>query len=131
MSVGVIALDGTKLPANASDRANWEYQRIAEEILAEADELDAQEDARFGERRGDELSAELSNSTDRRQRLRDARHALEAERAGRRRPVLGDRQGRLSMARDRLEEDLALETRVIVEHNVWRATGGASDGRGG
>ena len=32
------------------------------------------------------------------------------------------------MARDRLEEDHALETRVIEEHNVWRATGVASDG---
>ena len=128
VSVGVIALDGTKLRANASDRGNREYQRIAEEILAEADELDAQEDARFGERRGDELPAELSNSNDRRQRLRDARHALEAERAARQRPVPGDRRGRLLMARDRLEEDHALETRVIEEHNVWRATGVASDG---
>ena len=128
VSVGVIALDGTKLRANASDRVNREYQRIAEEILAEADELDAQEDARFGERRGDELPAELSNSNDRRQRLRDARHALEAERAARQRPVPGDRRGRLLMARDRLEEDHALETRVIEEHNVGRATGVASDG---
>ncbi len=128
VSVGVIALDGTKLHANASDRANREYQRIAQEILTEADLVDAEEDARFGERRGDELPAELSNSTDRRQRLRDARHALEAERAGRQRPVPGDRQGRLLMARDRLEEDHTLESRVIGEHNAWRAEGVARDG---
>jgi len=128
VSVGVIALDGTKLHANASDRANRDYQRIAEEILAEADQVDAEEDALFGERRGDELPAELSNSTDRRQRLRDARHALEAERAARQRPVPGDRQGRLLLARDRLAEDHALESRVIEEHNAYRARGVARDG---
>jgi transposase len=128
VSVGVIALDGTKLHANASDRANRDCQRIAEEILAEADQVDAEEDAMFGERRGDELPAELSNSNDRRQRLRDARHALEAERAARQRPVPGDRQGRLLLARDRLAEDHALESRVIEEHNAWRANGVARDG---
>src|SRR3954466_3658895 len=55
VSVGVIALDGTKLHAAASGQANRGYEQIAREILEEAAAVDAAEDAEFGERRGDEL----------------------------------------------------------------------------
>jgi hypothetical protein len=52
--VRVVAIDGTKLHANASQHATRGYEDIAREILAEADAVDAQEDERFGEARGDE-----------------------------------------------------------------------------
>ena len=80
--VGVVAIDGTKIAANASLRANRGYAAIGEEverILAEAAETDAAEDALYGEARGDELPAELAERTSRLARLRAARVRLEAE----------------------------------------------------
>src|SRR5215207_1225494 len=41
VSVGVIAVDGTRVKANAADRANFTYEQLAREILAEADAIDA------------------------------------------------------------------------------------------
>lgn len=79
VQVGVIAVDGTKIAADASMRANRTYEQIAREILGEAAAADAADDARFGERRGDELPAELADRTTRRARLRAARERLEAE----------------------------------------------------
>src|SRR5215207_8550732 len=58
--VGVIAVDGTKVHANASQHATRTYEDIAREIFVEADAVDAAEDAQFGERRGDELPSELA-----------------------------------------------------------------------
>ena len=43
--VGVIAVDGTKLHANAAPQATRDYEQIAREILEEADAVDAEEDA--------------------------------------------------------------------------------------
>ena len=46
--VGLLAVDGMKLHANASQHANRDYQRIAEELLAEAERVDREEDERWG-----------------------------------------------------------------------------------
>jgi transposase len=54
-SVGVIAVDGTKLPGNASRNANVDYEQIAREILEEAQAVDAAEDEIYDDARGDEL----------------------------------------------------------------------------
>ncbi len=78
--VGVVALDGTKIAANAALSANRTYEQIARELLAEAAELDAAEDAQLGAARGDELPAELAEQDSRRARLRAAKERLEAER---------------------------------------------------
>jgi hypothetical protein len=56
----VVAVDGTKVHANASDRQNRSYEQLAREILQEADAVDAAEDAQFGEARGDELPPALA-----------------------------------------------------------------------
>lgn len=58
VSLGVIALDGTKIAADASAAANRTYEQIAAELLADADAVDAAEGQQFGEARGDELPAE-------------------------------------------------------------------------
>jgi transposase len=79
VSLGVIALDSTKMAANASGVANRTYEQIAAEILAEADAIDAAEDKQFGEARGDELPAELADPGSRRARLREAKRQLDAE----------------------------------------------------
>ncbi len=81
VSVGVIAVDGTRMKANAADRANFSYEQLARQILAEADAVDAAEDAEFGERRGDELPAELADRNTRKARLREAKERLEGEHA--------------------------------------------------
>ena len=51
--VGVVAVDGTKVVANASSYANADYQRIALEILKEAERIDREEDELYGDARGD------------------------------------------------------------------------------
>jgi transposase len=62
VKVGKIAVDGTKVHANASRDANADYKRIAREILEEAAAVDAAEDELYGEKRGDELPEHLSTS---------------------------------------------------------------------
>ena len=86
VKVGTVAVDGTKIAANAGLAANRTYEKIRQEverILAEADDVDAAEDERFGEARGDELPAELVNAVTRRERLEHAKRELEAEQAAR------------------------------------------------
>jgi hypothetical protein len=79
VSTGVVAIDGTKLKANASREANLDYGRIAREIVAEAKATDEAEDELYGEARGDELPAELRTREGRRRWLSEAKRALDAE----------------------------------------------------
>jgi transposase len=79
VSTGVVAIDGTKLYANASREANLDYERIAREIVAEARATDEAEDELYGEARGDELPEELRTSAGRRKWLREAKQALDQE----------------------------------------------------
>jgi hypothetical protein len=52
VSAGVLAVDGSKFPADASDSAIRTYEQIAAEILQEADALDAAEEDIHGPARG-------------------------------------------------------------------------------
>src|SRR5271170_5702697 len=81
VKVGVIAIDGTKVHANASHHSNLDYEQLAREILKEAGEVDAAEDALYGEARGDELPEHLRTREGRRAALKEAKQKLEAERA--------------------------------------------------
>src|SRR2546425_8529560 len=128
VKVGVVAVDGTKIAADATHYANRSYQQIAQEILKEAAEIDALEDELYGETRGDELPEGFRTSTERRQRLREAKQELEAERKANAKPVPRDRQKRLGECKKRLEEELELERRVAKEHAEWRERGIARDG---
>ena len=94
--VGTIALDGTKIKANASrhkamsyDRMKEEEKRLKEEIaglLAEAEATDAAEDDVHGrDRSGDELPDELKRRESRLAKILEAKALLE-ERAGLKRP---------------------------------------------
>jgi transposase len=76
--LGRLAVDGTKIAADASWQANKTLPQI-EEMLAEAVATDAAEDERFGERRGDELPSSLADPSGRRARLQAARDRLAAE----------------------------------------------------
>ena len=92
VSLGKVALDGTKVRANASRHKAMSYARLtgkqkvlAEEISAlmeEAKTVDANEDARFGPgKRGDELPAELANRQRRAAAMAVARDSIEKEAA--------------------------------------------------
>jgi transposase len=79
-SVGVVAIDGTKMSANASINANRDFGQIAREILADAAETDRREDELYGRERGDELPEHLRTREGRRKALREAKERLERER---------------------------------------------------
>ena len=126
--VGVIAVDGTKVQANASRFANLDYEQIARQIVAEHDEIDRQEDERFGDARGDELPIEVSRHNGRRAWLREARRRLEAKRVADARPIPRSRPARLKESKRRLEEDLDAERSANAAYEAWRARGISADG---
>src|SRR5438876_1712012 len=85
--LGRVALDGTKVKANASKHKAMSYKRMGEkqrqlraevkDLLAQAEAADAAEDAEYGtDRRGDELPAELQRRESRLTRIREAARAL-------------------------------------------------------
>src|SRR5436189_4340178 len=86
--VGRVALDSTKIKANASKHKAMSYGRMPDkqrqlreevrQLLAQADAADAAEDAAFGDQQGDELPAELQRRESRLARIREAKQALEA-----------------------------------------------------
>jgi len=90
VKLGHIALDGTKIKANASrhkamsyGRMLTEQKRLKEEIkqlLEKAEAIDEQEDNKYGpDRRGDELPEELARRESRLKRIQKAKKALEAK----------------------------------------------------
>ena len=128
VKVGVVAVDGTKIAAAATHHATRSYEQIAQEILEDAARIDAAEDELFGEDRGDELPEGLRTSGDRRKVLREAKQALDAERAAEAKKIPRDRTQRLLECRRRLQRDWELERYVVSEHAAWHAAGIASDG---
>jgi transposase len=88
--LGQVAVDGTKLRANASRRKAMSYRRMVKRepeleaeiaaILAEAEKVDTAEDARLGkDNRDDDLPGELARRETRLARIRKAKSELEAE----------------------------------------------------
>ena len=127
-TVGVLAVDGTKVPANASRDANRGYEQLAREILEEAQAVDAAEDELYGEARGDELPEQLRTGEGRRAWLREAKRRLEDQREQEARPVAGDRPKRLKEAKRRLDEELCSEVRANEAYERYRS-GRMKDGR--
>jgi hypothetical protein len=87
----LLALDGTKIGADASWSANRTGEQLDTEIaatvkamLADAARIDAGEDAMFGDGRGDQVPMQLAERTSRLARLREARDRLALEDAARR-----------------------------------------------
>ena len=80
VKVGVIAIDGTKVHANASHHSNLDYEQLAREIIKEASESDAAEDELYGDARGDELPEHLQTAEGRRAALQEAKRKLQGER---------------------------------------------------
>lgn len=83
LKVGIVALDGTKMKADASLAANRTYEHIRQEVekmLREAEAIDREEDERYGPgNRGDELREELRSRQSRLERLKVCKRRLEQE----------------------------------------------------
>ena len=127
--VGVIAVDGTKVAANASRNENRDYEQLAREVLEEVKAVDAAEDELYGDARGDELPPEFATAQGRRGWLREAKQRLEAERAANPQPVPRSRPKRLKEAKRRLDEELWTEVRANRAYEDYRARGRMKDGR--
>ena len=127
--VDVIAVDGTKLHANASHHATRDYEQIAREILEHANAVDAAEDERFGDARGDESPEPLSSPEGRQRWLRDARRRLDERRAREARPIPGPRPKRLKEAKRRLEEDHQVHLDANAAYEDYRRHGRMKNGR--
>jgi len=89
VKLGHVALDGTKVKANASKHKAMSYgrmkekeeelQRQIEELLRRAEEADQAEDQKYGKgKRGDELPEELARRQTRLEKIQKAKAALEA-----------------------------------------------------
>ena len=90
VKLGRVAVDGTKIKANASKHKAMSYARMVEkeaalrteikEMFRQAEAIDREEDRRYGpDRRGDELPEELARRESRLKKIREAKAALEAE----------------------------------------------------
>jgi len=90
VKLGHIALDGTRIKANASRHKAMSYGRMLKEekrlteavkqLLEKAEAVDQQEDDKYGfDRRGDELPEELARRESRLKRIQEAKRALEAK----------------------------------------------------
>ena len=94
VKLGKVALDGTKIPANASKHKAMSYGRMQQEearlaaevaaLLQRAEETDAAEDAQLGpDVSGDEVPEDLRRREDRLRKIREAKAALEAQASAR------------------------------------------------
>jgi transposase len=90
VKLGHVAIDGTKIGANASKHKAMSYGRMQEEearlkaeieaLLKQAEAVDQAEDQEHGaEKRGDELPRELAHRESRLKKIQEAKAALEAE----------------------------------------------------
>jgi transposase len=128
-TVGVIAIDGTKVAANASRDRTLDYEQLARAIVEEQIATDATETAALGERRGDELPEVIATTAGRRGWLRAARQRLDEQRAERAEPIPRSRAARLLEAKRRLEEDLAAEHEINTKYEAYRKRNVMRDGR--
>jgi len=129
VKIGLIAIDGTKVHANASNHSNRDYEQIAKEILEEAAAVDAAEDELYGDKRGDELPEQLTTEHGRRAWFREAKHRLDEQREQEARPIPRSRPKRLKESKRRLEEELWTESQANTAYEAWRARGVMSNGR--
>lgn len=85
VKIGLVALDGTKIKANAALESNRTYDHIESEVkrmLAAAEAKDAEEDKFYGkDKRGDELPEELQDRGSRLARLKECKARLDQEKA--------------------------------------------------
>jgi transposase len=115
VKLGHVALDGTKVKANASKHKAMSYERMEETekkleeevkaLLAEAARVDAEEDGKYGKGKGgDELPEELARRESRLAKIREAKAALEEEAREAAKKKQAEVEGRLR-EREKQEEE--------------------------
>ena len=127
----VVAVDSTKVAANASGSANLtreQLEQLAREAFEQAAAIDAQEDARFGpDRRGDELAPGWEPGPGRAQRIREALDQLDQQQLD---PVQRERdrvraeriaQGKPPLGRKRLPPDPDKRARLATKQASRKA----------
>ena len=151
VKLGHVALDGTKVQANASKHKAMSHGRMMkseQELLAEveamlrrAQEIDAAEDELYGkDKRGDELPEELCRRESRLKKLAEARQALEAEaarrhaekkqaQAERAQKKAEDAQGQAKTKAEKRAEDALLDAEYSVETALELAEERVEDAR--
>ena len=128
VKLGHVALDGTKVRANASRHKAMSYKRMKEreaqlaaevaELLRQAQQVDEEEDCRYGkDKRGDELPGELAFREGRLERIREAMAALEAE-------AQAEAAGAEGKAHPGVPEDKAQRNFTDPESRIMPASGG-------
>jgi transposase len=117
-SAAVVAVDGTKIAADASGRQTRDHEEIAREVLAEAGRIDEAEDELYGSRRGDELPEELRTRRGRQEWIREALRRRREEHEEDPQPVPRARGERLELCRSRL---LAEHRTVVAAHRDYDA----------
>jgi transposase len=151
--LGVVAIDGTKIAANASIYANRtedslrneadrgdsiarQAAQAAREIVAEAGEVDAAEDESYGDARGDELAPEFRDPTTRAAAIKAALAEIENEKNRKAAKAQGEAEQRAASWRERADA-ARLELAVAEQHaaervRTWqeaRDTAAATGGR--
>ena len=130
VKLGHVALDGTKVKANASKHKSMSYQRMQEqeaqlaaevaELLRRAQAADDDEDRRYGkDQRGDELPEELAFREGRLEKIREAMAALEAEAQ-----VAAERAEAEGRKHPGVPEDKAQRNFTDAESRIMPAAGG-------
>ena len=118
--VGAVALDGTKMAANASRGESRTYRglekedaRLAEivrKLLEQAQQVDEEEDAQYGKgKRGDEWPPELATVEGQRKKIEEAKKALEQQ----------AREQAERAKRERAEKKAAGERPTAAERKRW------------
>ena len=123
--LGRVVLDSTKMKANASKHKAMSYQwtpeaerrlrREVREILAEAERVDQEEDARWGDKRGGELPAELARRASRWQKIRAAKKALE-QRARAQTRAAGKSEEQVQKAKPQRKDQLTVPSKRFLTH---------------
>ncbi|MBE9469670.1 MAG: transposase [Chloroflexi bacterium] len=126
VKLGHVALDGTKIKANASKHKAMSYKRMKEEesrlesevmeLLKKAEVVDGEEDQRYGKnKRGDELPKELAFRESRLKKIREAKASLEAE---------AQLEATQKEGKDRVPEDKAQRNFTDPDSHIMPAPGG-------
>lgn len=129
VKLGHVALDGTKIKANASKHKAMSYKRMKEEearleseiseLLKIAEVTDKEEDRRYGKnKRGDELPQEMAFRESRLKKIREARVALEAETK-----QAAEKNGKKD-DQDELPKDKAQRNFTDAESHIMPVSGG-------
>src|SRR4051794_38816530 len=128
-TLGIVAIDGTKVSANANRDRTMSYEEIAQAIIEEAIQTDAGETEELGYDRGDELPETVATAEGRQRWLRAARQRLDQQRAHEARPTPRPLAARVTDAKRRLEQALAVERDANERYEAYRARGVMKNGR--